>query len=246
MASKHEKSFISYNHQPIAVKIYREARTNTRFSIAKNAAIIRMPSGVAKREQIRLYKEFEKWTKQQFDTNEALRARFFGRLYQNGDELEIFGRRYQLDIQKVNRKTHAAKINKGIIHIELSAIDETPFIQNVIKTLLSRTIAHDCLPELEQRVDAWNDAHFQETINHVRLKNNQSNWGSCSSNRNLNFSTRLLFAPFDVIDYVIVHELAHLKELNHSPRFWSIVSAIMPNYKDKEKWLKENGSLCSF
>ena len=91
-----------------------------------------------------------------------------------------------------------------------------------------------------------NTKYFQEEINTIRFKNNQSNWGSCSSKKNLNFSTRLLFAPQEAIDYVIVHELAHLKELNHSPKFWKIVADVMPNYKEQEAWLKANGHLCQF
>jgi predicted metal-dependent hydrolase len=62
----------------------------------------------------------------------------------------------------------------------------------------------------------------------------------------LNFSSRLLFAPQDVQDYVIIHELAHLIELNHSDAFWQLVADAMPNYSEKENWLKENGAACRF
>jgi len=63
---------------------------------------------------------------------------------------------------------------------------------------------------------------------------------------NINLSTRLLFAPPPVIDYVIIHELTHLIEMNHSSKFWNIVKSIMPDYKQKEKWLKKNGKFCDF
>ena len=78
------------------------------------------------------------------------------------------------------------------------------------------------------------------------MKYNHSNWGSCSSKGNINLSTRLLFAPDDVIDYVIIHELAHRIEMNHSPRFWKLVSDAMPDYKEKEKWLKVHGGKLGF
>ncbi|HRI62460.1 MAG TPA: M48 family metallopeptidase, partial [Saprospiraceae bacterium] len=83
-------------------------------------------------------------------------------------------------------------------------------------------------------------------IKSVNLKYNHSNWGSCSAHNNVNLSTRLLFAPQDVQDYVILHELAHLVELNHSDRFWSLVQGYMPDYREKEKWLKLNRSKCDF
>jgi predicted metal-dependent hydrolase len=78
------------------------------------------------------------------------------------------------------------------------------------------------------------------------LKNNQSNWGSCSSKRNINLSSRLLFAPEKVLDYVIVHELSHLKEMNHSKKFWDIVASVMPDYKKMETWLSKNGDKLKF
>ena len=116
----------------------------------------------------------------------------------------------------------------------------------MIKQLLSRVCAQLFLPDVTRRVHEINDKCFHKDIKSVNLKYNTSNWGSCSSANNVNLSTRLLFAPKDVIDYVIIHELAHLYEMNHSKKFWDIVGQVMPNYKEKEKWLSENGRLCDF
>jgi predicted metal-dependent hydrolase len=95
-------------------------------------------------------------------------------------------------------------------------------------------------------VNELNFQFFKKPIKSVNFKYNHSNWGSCSQSGNLNFSSRLLFAPDDVQDYVIIHELAHLVELNHSDRFWKLVSDAMPNYAEKEKWLKVNSNACRF
>lgn len=241
-----QKSYFFYKEQPVLVKIYIEKRKNTRFSIGKNAVIIRMPLRTSKIHQQQFLKQLETWATTQFDQRDKLRANFFGKSYKDGDTIEIMGKKYSIHIKKEARKTHVGKIKNNEIYITLSQNNPSLFQQKAIKTLLSRTIAKDCLPQVERRVDEWNDQYFQENIQAIRLKQNQSNWGSCSSNRNLNFSTRLLFAPNDVINYVIVHELAHLKELNHSAKFWKIVANVMPDYKEKEHWLKENGHLCSF
>ncbi|MGE4399703.1 MAG: M48 family metallopeptidase [Campylobacterales bacterium] len=77
----------------------------------------------------------------------------------------------------------------------------------------------------------------------ISFRDVKSRWGSCSARKNLSFSSRLVGAPKSVIEYVVTHEICHLKELNHSPRFWSHVSALLPSYKESEKWLKENGRL---
>ena len=76
-----------------------------------------------------------------------------------------------------------------------------------------------------------------------RISNAKRRWGSCSAKGRLNFSWRLIMAPLSVVDYVIVHELAHLEVRNHSKAFWRKVEGTMPNYKQNRKWLKENGHL---
>ena len=74
----------------------------------------------------------------------------------------------------------------------------------------------------------------------IRITSAKSRWGSCSEDNNLAFSFRLIMAPPDIIDYVIVHELMHIKEKNHSPKFWQRVAAVMPAYKKHRRWLKDN------
>ena len=78
-------------------------------------------------------------------------------------------------------------------------------------------------------------------INDIKISSAIRRWGSCNSKKILNFSWRLVLAPEFAIDYVIIHELAHTKELNHSDRFWQIVEKLCPDYKLAEKWLKDNG-----
>jgi predicted metal-dependent hydrolase len=79
--------------------------------------------------------------------------------------------------------------------------------------------------------------------NKISITNAQKRWGSCSCRNNLNFSWRLIMAPLPVVDFVIVHELVHLDEKNHSKTFWNKVKMLMTDYKKHQEWLKRNGHL---
>lgn len=80
------------------------------------------------------------------------------------------------------------------------------------------------------------------TYGRITIREQKTRWGSCTSEGNLNFNWRLIFAPEKVLDYVVVHELSHRKEMNHSPAFYAVVASVMPEYKACEKWLRDNGA----
>ena len=92
---------------------------------------------------------------------------------------------------------------------------------------------------LQQRVDFFSH-EFNLRANSVKITSAEKRWGSCSADDNLSFSFRLIMAPPDIIDYVIVHELMHIKEKNHSAAFWKLIEAAMPEYKIHRRWLKDN------
>jgi hypothetical protein len=207
---------------------------------------LRLPTGVtadAIRQQL---SALEVWVCKVFEEKPALKEAYTEKVYRTGDTLEVGGRRYVLQVAIETRATHVAKLNGNTISIQISDRANPLQRTKAIKSLMSRVVANDFYPEIRRRVLDMNDRTFRQPVQSVNLKYNHSNWGSCSAQNNVNLSTRLLFAPQEVQDYVILHELAHLVELNHSDRFWALVERHMPDYKAKERWLKKNRHLCDF
>lgn len=79
------------------------------------------------------------------------------------------------------------------------------------------------------------------TYGRITIREQKTRWGSCSSKGNLNFNWRLIFAPEYVLNYVVVHELAHRKEMNHSKAFYAVIESVLPDYQTAKKWLKDHG-----
>tara|TARA_B100000902_G_scaffold1537_1_gene2016 strand:- start:1672 stop:2259 length:588 start_codon:yes stop_codon:yes gene_type:complete len=88
-------------------------------------------------------------------------------------------------------------------------------------------------------VEIYNENN-KYNIKNIRIKNQKTRWGSCSSIGNLNFNWKLSMAPYEVIEYVVIHELCHRLEMNHSNKFWRHVKELCPNYKQHSKWLSDN------
>ena len=103
-----------------------------------------------------------------------------------------------------------------------------------------KVLADRALKEIPPRA-AIRAKQIGVTYGRITIRNQKTRWGSCSAKGNLNFNCLLMLCPEDVLDYVIVHELCHRKELNHSPRFWAEVEKILPDYKQPLKWLKNEG-----
>ena len=89
---------------------------------------------------------------------------------------------------------------------------------------------------VHERLIYWNQ-YYGFTYNRVAIRNQRSRWGSCSQKQNLNFNYKLVFLPIELIDYVIVHELCHLKHFNHSQAFWNTVGETLGDYRKRKKQL---------
>jgi predicted metal-dependent hydrolase len=160
--------------------------------------------------------------------------------YCDGGVIATHNKLYKVNVVFERRsRTRVDSSEDGEIVVYVSS--EKSISDVKLQDLVEKAIIKDQTAYLLETIDELNQLHFQERYNSCRFKRIKSRFGSCSSKRNLNLAYRLLFAPREVFRYVCVHELAHLKQMNHSKKFWDLVFSAMPNYKTHETWLKNNG-----
>lgn len=165
--------------------------------------------------------------------------------YKDGEVIHTHNKSYLLNVNFENRKNISAKLlNSSEIIV---CFPEKKYLKAEIKKKLKDKvdflIMKDQFNYLKDVVSEINQLYFGQKFNDLRFKRVDSRYGSCSSKRNINIAYKLLYAPREVFRYVCVHELAHLIEFNHSKAFWKLVEEAMPDYKNQEIWLKENGFL---
>ena len=143
--------------------------------------------------------------------------------------LPIFGKKHQL--RYVSSNTTKVQIHKDIISIYSSDTQRKQLIIDFLTDLLLVEVN-----ALTEKLSKQEKLYFSQ----IKIVNTKTSWGTCSSNKTLSFNWRLALAPLEVTHYVVVHEMCHLLEMNHSKRFWALVSNLCADYQDHKLWLKLN------
>lgn len=146
----------------------------------------------------------------------------------------FIGKKFYLNIIKSYNETviFSESLKKITFHVNNKRNYKT-IIKNWYREQTNKII-NERLPELNKKMKV--------NYNRVRIKDNSTVWGSCSSKNNLNFSLYLSAFPIEIIDYILIHELAHIKEFNHSANFWEIVKKYDPQYKIHIEYIKRHGN----
>jgi predicted metal-dependent hydrolase len=238
--------FIQINDIRLPIQVYYEKRKYPRAYIGKKAVYIRVPMRMTEIEKEKQISAMLDWARRKLEKHADRFSAKPVRTYQNGDVLTVGNDTYKLKIIYKDKKTSSATLTANTITLSVSnRVSEREKAAH-ISTLLSRCIGRKRLPGLCKKILELNNRFFHVNVGRILFKYQKSRWGSCSTKGNINISTRLLFAPGDVLEYVCIHELAHLVEPNHSKRFWNLVKKAVPDYKEKEAWLKQNQDKCWF
>ncbi|MCS5591963.1 MAG: M48 family metallopeptidase [Gammaproteobacteria bacterium] len=209
-------------------QIIRSKRKTLSLQINQNAElIIRAPLRLPEKDIQAFVVEKSSWiSKKQEEVESRVSQKYH---FEDGEMFLYLGNTYPLAI---SLGTNSLSFNGEVFELNVNCADASTAFRGWYK-LKFRDIA---VPRIDYFANKYS-LQFHD----VRLKAQKTLWGSCSSDNNLNFNYLLMMAPMSVIDYVIVHELSHTIHKNHSSDFWGLVEAILPEYKQAKKWLKENG-----
>jgi len=161
----------------------------------------------------------------------------------SGEQVLLLGRKYRLKINEVqgeNSKEPYVAGKRVIISIGRQLNQEVK--KGIIRNALVKWYSAQITEIIVQRINRYGK-QLGITLPSVIIKEQKKRWGSCSSKGILRFNWRIAMAPISIIDYIVVHELSHLKIKNHSPDFWKLVSMSLPDYQERRKWLKSNTPL---
>ena len=214
---------------------YSDEATQPRIDVDIHGVTVVLPAGTDINPQD-LVEDNAQWVLGKWRNYRTHRDRAPSRSFEVGEMFPYRGSKLPIEI----RDTDRSRVGSNAFVLSAENVKETG-IQDVLESLYryeARTI-------FEARIDHYADKMGVES-GKLELRNQRTRWASCSPQRTLSFNWRLLMAPDAVIDYVVIHELAHLLEANHTQRFWNIVYHQDPEYEEHVEWLTENSAQLIF
>lgn len=180
---------------------------------------IKVPNNTSEETIVGVVKKNEKKIKSKLDEIAQIRAGFGEKTYDQSGKFLYLGKEYSLD---------------ELIQIE-------GLTQEEMQINLKKFYIKKCKELAKERIKLY-EKQLGVKPKTIEVDESKSRWGSCSSKKDITFNYRLIMAPIESFDYVVVHELCHLKHMNHDRSFWRLVGSIFPNYKERQKYLNKYGA----
>lgn len=221
------------NLNGLDIEIRRSSRTKTlSINIERDGSVnVIVPINLEESKIINILKSKEYEIHKQITKNKDLNKERIDRKFVPGQSFLYLGKNYNLQIDQ--NQDEPLKLSNGNFVLDSKSIYNA-------ENLFIKFYKKMGKPIIEKRVSFFKEI-IKEKPKEVKIVELKTRWASCTPKGNLNFHWKCIMAPPSVLDYLIVHELIHLKHLNHSRKFWDDVSIIIPDYKSHEEWLRKNG-----
>ena len=230
-----EKRQITLNGQTISYNLNRSARAKRmRLEIKRDTGLTVVVPRSYRLDHLSSFLETKQsWILGNLAKREKIQSLYTRKELKSGDTIPYLGRDLKLVIQQTHRNTDSVKLEQDILVVSLRPGNSK------LNVALERWYRMQAA-EIIKKKAAELSVRLALPYNRLTIRGQKTRWGSCSRKSNLSFNWKLLMAPEPVIDYVIIHELTHLKEMNHTKRFWQLVAEQCPRWQKHRKWLRNH------
>jgi predicted metal-dependent hydrolase len=217
------------------IRSHRRKKTLSIQVKGDGTVLVRVPLYVSQADIDRFLKEKKQWLLKTIGRQQNQNHDRQARAFIPGERFPYLGKPYPLEIDKRDDSNDALTFTGREFLLRRDALGGVRVLFHLWYQKQARVHLEERVPRLS-RLLGLSPAE-------VAVHNARSRWGSCSPENRLRFTWRLIMAPAEIIDYVVVHELCHMKIRNHSSDYWRLVQSILPDYKKRKAWLKDHGHL---
>jgi len=236
---------INLGNKNIEYQVKRGKRKKTvAINISQDAQItVRAPRFVSNDEISKIITKRARWILEKQEEIRKQAAQSPKKEFVSGEQFLYLGHHYILLVEMMNQNyLITPHIAQQEIHVTVPSFLNAEERKRIIRNALIKWYYNQAEQIIKERVNYYSQL-LDVSANKVIIKEQKRRWGSCSMSGIIRFNWRAIIAPLSILDYIVVHELCHLKIKNHSSDFWNLVSSLIPDYKKQRFWLKNNMGL---
>lgn len=226
-----------YGTRYIEFKVqYRDRKTMSIEVDSNGEIIVIAPSNIPEKTILDKVKSKAAWIVQKQYEVRNININKINREAVSGESYLYLGRNYTMQLVKDDdMKEIRIKLFRGKFIVNTNTSDEVK-----IKAALEKWYREKALIKIKERIKYY-EPYFQEKVQEVKVKEQKKRWASCTLKNELLFNWRCVMAPVYILEYIVVHEMCHMRYKNHSKEFWEHLYSVMPDYESRREWLRDNG-----
>jgi len=231
------KLFIDTDNRRIDFNVQYRSRKTLSIQIDPSGKVLVIaPKGLSQEVIKEMISSKSKWILKKLEELKEIGYKPKSKRFEDGEAFMYLGKEYPLKVEiDDNIKKPEIVVLQEKIYIRTPADDK-----NLMRIAMEKWYREMCLVKIIERVEHYKGIIGKEPTK-IRVKEQKKRWGSCTSKKHVLFNWRCIMAPIDIVDYIVVHEMCHLIQMNHSKAFWGLVESILPDYKERRDWLKKYG-----
>lgn len=237
-----DKYYIENDDNRISYTLLKTKRKTIGITVDRNGEVkVSAPLRISEKQIKEVVQKKADWIIKKVNEVIKRNSNLVCRQFASGEKFLYLGKEYTLEIVEKDLSKDEVLMQEDTMAVYISQGLSEESRKQAIKEALIKWYRQRFTEIVKERIEKYS-LQLKVAPCKVVIKDQKTRWGSCSKKGNINLNWRLVMAPLDVIDYVVVHELCHLKVMNHSKDFWNLVESILPEYHEKREWLKVNGN----